>query len=84
MEAPELNKIEVGNNIENTELSLIRDLKVDAFDVNTNKENKEEMKEALKTTTINVITSAPDVTPKTKETKTLSEIATQFDQYVTQ
>ncbi len=81
MTAPELKEIEIGNTLEDQELSLIKDLEVKAFDVDANVEDIKEFKENLKTTKINVITSASGET-ETKEEKTLWEIAEQFDQYV--
>lgn len=86
MAAPELKNIEIGNDLDETkELSLIRDLTVDAFDVDKNTENNmDELKTALKSTTINVITSTPGAATKTTEAKTLWTIATEFDTYVEQ
>jgi len=80
--SPELKNIEVGNALEDKESSLIRDLKVDAFDVDANKDNINEMKDILKTTKINVITSVKNATTETTEQKTLSEIADSFITYV--
>lgn len=82
MASPELNKIEVGDELENAELSLITDLKLDAFNEDTNTEDIDELKTTLKTAKINVITSEKDAETETKEEQTLSEIATAFSMYV--
>lgn len=82
MAALELNKIEVGDELETTELNLIADLKLDAFNANPDIEDIDELKTVLKTAKINVITSAKDAATETKEEKTLSEIATAFSTYV--
>lgn len=82
MAAIELNKIEVGDELETTELNLIADLKLDAFNANPDIEDIDELKTVLKTAKINVITSAKDAATETKEEKTLSEIATAFSTYV--
>lgn len=83
MAGPELQNIEVGNELEDKEMSLINNLKLDVFDIDKKPENNmDELKAALKNTKINVITSAKDATTKTTEQKTLSEVATDFDRYV--
>jgi hypothetical protein len=72
MAALEINKIDVGDTLSDAETTLISDLKVDAFDIDKNTENNmDELKTALKTTTINVVTSTPDAATKTTEAKTL-------------
>jgi len=82
VEVPQLNTIEVGNTLEKAESNLINGLKLEAFDVDAKKENIDEMKEVLKSTTINIITSVAGVVPETKEALSLVDIATQFDKYV--
>lgn len=82
VEVQKIDTIEVGNTLTNVESSEITKLTVDSFDKDTKKDNTEEMKDALKTTQINVITSSPGVIPETKTSLSLWDIATQFDQYV--
>lgn len=81
-ETPNLEKIEVGNILEKAESDLINGLKLEAFDKDAKKENIDEMKDVLKSTTINVITSATGAVEETKEQLSLIDIATHFDQYV--
>jgi hypothetical protein len=82
IEAPNLDTIEVGNKLEDKESELIKGLSLEAFDKDSNKENIDEMKDVLKTTEINLITSAAGVIPETKEALSLWDIATEFDKYV--
>jgi len=81
MANPEFNKIEVGNELEKTELDVISNLRLEAFN-NENTTEINELKKVLRTTPINVITSGKDAATKTTEAKTLSEIATAFSTYV--
>ena len=83
MAGPEMSKIEIGNELDTAELSVISDLKLDAFDTDKNTENNmDELKTALKSTKINLITSAKDAATKTTEQKTLSDIAKDFATYI--
>jgi len=84
MASPELSTIEVGNKLSDAESTLISDLKTDAFGIDAQKEDIDEMKESLKTSKINVITSAVGITPEVKTLLSLSEIATAFATYVEQ
>jgi 23S rRNA U2552 (ribose-2'-O)-methylase RlmE/FtsJ len=67
VEAPKLDTIEVGNTLTAAETSEIEKLiNVDAFDEDTTKENTDEMKDALKATQINVVTSDATTTQEVK------------------
>jgi len=79
MGSPELNSIEIGNTLEEAENLLIAGLKLEAFDVDNKKENKDELKAVLKDVKIKV--SDVDKNGNKKE-KTLSEIADDFTTYV--
>ncbi len=82
VEAPKIDTVEIGNTLTVTEISEIEKLTVDAFDKDATKENSEEMKNVLKTTKINVVTSDATTTPEAKTQLSLWDIATQFDQFV--
>jgi hypothetical protein len=66
VEAPKIDTVEIGNTLTVTEISEIEKLTVDAFDKDATKENSEEMKNVLKTTKINVVTSDATTTPEAK------------------
>lgn len=84
MESPQLETIEIGNKLEKAESDVINGLKLEAFDKDAQKENIDEMKDVLKSTKINVITSVAGVVPEVKEELSLLAIATEFDEYVEQ